>query len=634
MAFTQYTNLDFDQIKESIKDYLRANSNFTDFDFEGSNLSVLVDALAYNSYITAYNTNAVVNEVFIDSAVLRQNVVSLARNIGYIPRSKRAASATVSFLAEVPANNTTPTVTLKAGIVATGGASDLSYTFSIPQDISVPVTEYDGVNPRYAAFNEVEIYEGSFVKNNFTVDTSIPDQKFVLPNSDIDTSTLVVKVRDTENDTIATTYNKVDTIVGVSTNVYAYFLQEVAGEKYELVFGDDIILNKLENGNFIDCSYIVTNGKEANGSAAFSFSGIVQDSLGTVLPQDTALDLNIDSSARNGDDIESVNSIKYYAPRLYSSQYRAVSANDYESIIPHIYENTESVTAYGGEELDPPQYGKVFIVIKPRNGEIISDYTKRELLLQLKKYSVAGIVPEFVDLKYLYVELDSAIYYNPNFTGSASEILSEVTTGLDTYSKSLSSNKFGGRVKYSKVVSIIDNIHEAITSNITKVKIRRNLRAEIGRNAQYELCYGNKFHSRSEGYSIKSSGFTVFGISDTVYLADRKINDKIGSIFFFTLDQSGNPNIINRNAGTVYYEKGEIIIDTVNITSTVVSDNVIEIQAIPDSNDVIGLKDLYVQLSISSSKLTMVSDLISSGDNVAGTRFTSTSSFINGLYTR
>lgn len=198
----------------------------------------------------------------------------------------------------------------------------------------------------------------------------------------------------------------------------------------------------------------------------------------------------------------------------------------------------------------------------------------------------------------------------------------------------MSSNKFGGRVKYSKVVSIIDNIHEAITSNITKVKIRRNLRAEIGRNAQYELCYGNKFHSRSEGYSIKSSGFTVFGISDTVYLADRKINDKTGSIFFFTLDQSGNPNIINRNAGTVYYEKGEIIIDTVNITSTVVSDNVIEIQAIPDSNDVIGLKDLYVQLSISSSKLTMVSDLISSGDNVAGTRFTSTSSFINGLYTR
>lgn len=634
MAFTQYTNLDFDQIRESIKDYLRANSNFTDFDFDGSNLSVLVDTLAYNTYITAYNTNAVVNEVFIDSAVIRENVVSLARNIGYVPRSKRAASARVSFVAELPATNTSPTATLKAGIVATGGSNDLTYTFSIPQDISVSVTEYDGVTPRFASFNEIEIFEGNYVTNNFTVDTSVPDQKFVLPNSDIDTSTLVVKVRTTESDTIATTYQRVDNIVGISTNIYSYFLQEVSGEKYELVFGDNILLKSLSNGNFIDCSYIVTNGKEANGSAAFSFAGIIEDNVGTVIAQDATLDINAETPARNGDSIESVESIKNYAPRLYASQYRAVSANDYEAIIPYIYENTESVTAYGGEELDPPQYGKVFIVVKPRNGEIISDYTKRELLTTLKKYSVAGIVPQFVDLKYLYVELESSIYYNPNFTGSASDILSQVTTGLDAYSRSLSSNKFGGRVKYSKVVSIIDNVNQAITSNITKVKIRRNLRAEIGLNAQYELCYGNKFHSRSEGYSIKSTGFNVFGIVDTLYLSDQRINKKTGRIFFFKLNESGQPVVVKRNAGTVDYDKGEIIIDTVNITSTVVSDNIIEIQAIPESNDVIGLKDLYVQLSISSSKLSMVIDPISSGDNTAGTRFIPTSSFINGLYTR
>lgn len=634
MAFTQYTNLDFDQIKESIKDYLRANSNFTDFDFEGSNLSVLVDTLAYNTYITAYNTNAVVNEVFIDTAVLRENVVSLARNIGYVPRSKRAASAKVSFLAEVPANNTTPTLTLKAGVVVTGGASDLSYTFAVPQDITVPVTDYDGTNPRYASFDNIDIYEGNYVKSSFVVNTSVPDQKFVLPNTDIDTSTLVVKVSTTENDTVATTYKRVDSIIGISTNVYSYFLQEVSGEKYELIFGDNILLRSLTNGNYIDCSYIVTNGKEANGSAQFAFAGILEDSVGTIIAQDSALDVVTENPASNGDSIESVESIKNYAPRLYAAQYRAVSANDYEAIIPQIYENTESVTAYGGEELDPPQYGKVFIVVKPRNGEIISDYTKRELLILLKKYSVAGIVPEFVDLKYLYVELESSVYYNPNFTGTATDLLSKVTSALDTYSRTLAVNKFGGRIKYSKVVSIIDGISEAITSNITKVKIRRNLRPQIDQNAQYELCYGNKFHSRFEGYTIKSTGFTVFGNSDTLYLSDEKIDDNSGRIFFFKLDASGQPVVVKRNAGTVDYARGEIIIDTVNITSTVASNDIIEIQAIPESNDVVGLKDLYVQLNISSSKLTMVPDNISSGDNTSGTRFVPTSSFINGLYTR
>jgi hypothetical protein len=634
MAFTQYTNLDFDQIKTSIKDYLRANSNFTDFDFEGSNLSVLVDALAYNTYITAYNANAVANEVFIDSAVLRENVISLARNVGYVPRSKRAAIATISLLAEVPATNTSSTATLKAGIVATGSANDLAYTFSIPQDISVSVSEYDGVTPRFASFDNIEVYEGTYVKNNFVVDTSIKDQKFVLPNSDIDTSTLVVKVKSSENDSIATVYKKVENIVGISSIRYNYFIQEITGEKYELVFGDDVVAKRLSNGNVVECSYITTNGKDANGVANFSFVGIVEDSLENVISQASGLDVTTISAAKNGDSIESINSVKYYAPKLYASQYRAVSASDYEAIVPQIYSNIESVTAYGGEELNPPQYGKVFIVAKPRNSELLSDYTKRQILSELKKYSVAGIVAEFVDLKYLYVELESSIYYNPNFTGSSSELLSQITNSLNSYASSISVNKFGGRVKYSKIVSIIDNVNEAITSNITKVKIRRNLRATIGKNAQYELCYGNKFHSKSEGYSIKSTGFTIFGDTTVLYLADQKINNTDGKIFFFRLNELGVPSIVKSNAGTVNYETGEIIIDTVNITSTSFPNNMIEIQAIPESNDVLGLKDLYVQLSISSSKLEMIGDVISSGDNTAGTRFTSTSSFINGLYTR
>jgi len=632
MAFTQYTNLDFDQIKTSIKDYLRANSNFTDFDFEGSNLSVLIDSLAYNSYITAYNTNAVVNEVFIDSAVLRENVISLARNIGYVPRSKRSSIATVSFLAEVSATNTSPTLTLKAGIVATGSANDFGFTFAVPQDISVPVSEFDGITPRFASFNNIEIYEGTFLRNTFTVDTSIPDQKFILPNPNIDTDTLVVKVKLSVNDEITTVYNQIENIVGITSTGNNYFIQEISNEKYQIIFGDGIIGKKLANNNFVECTYIATNGREANGAANFSFSGILEDNTETNIAQDSGLAIDVTSPSRNGDDIESINSVKYYAPRLYSSQYRAVSANDYEAIIPYIYPNVDSVTAYGGEELNPPQYGKVFLVVKPRNGEVLGQFTKRELLTQLKKYSVAGIVPEFVDMKFLYVELESSVYYNPNFTEGINDLLSLIRSSLSSYATE--TNKFGGRIKYSKLITLIDGVSDAITSNITKVKIRRNLNAAVNQFAQYELCYGNRFHIRTEGYGIKSTGFRISELTDTLYLSDIPTDNKSGRIFFFKLDSTGNPVVVRTNAGRVDYVTGEIIIDTVNITSTSLTNNIIEVQAIPESNDVIGLKDLYVQLSISSSKIELVNDVISSGDNSAGTRFTTTSSFLNGLYTR
>ncbi|HRD41955.1 MAG TPA: hypothetical protein PLI52_04260, partial [Prochlorococcaceae cyanobacterium AMR_MDS_5431] len=375
MAFTQFTNLDFDQIKTSIKDYIRSNSEFTDYDFEGSNLSILIDTLAYNTYITAYNTNAVVNEVFLDSAVLRQNVVSLARNIGYVPQSKKAARAVVTVLAGVPAtgiSSSTPTLTLKAGVVATGTANDLNYSFCVPEDITTSVS--DG----YANFRNISIYEGSFVKSTFTVDNSQPDQKFILPNPGVDLSTLVVKVRPSEGDEVSEEYEKIDNIVGLTTVSKKYLVQEVSGEKYELVFGDGIIGKKLDNNNFIEATYIVTNGKEANGVTNLSFNGVILDNTNTFIPQ-TDLSITTVESAADGAEIESIKSIKNYAPRLYASQYRAVSANDYEAIVPVIYPNAASVSAYGGEELDPPQYGKVFIVIKPKSGSSISLFSKREI---------------------------------------------------------------------------------------------------------------------------------------------------------------------------------------------------------------------------------------------------------------
>ena len=630
MAFTQFTNLDFDQIKRSIKDYIRSNSEFTDYDFEGSNLSILIDTLAYNTYITAYNTNAVVNEVFLDSAVLRQNVVSLARNIGYVPQSKKAARAVVSMLADVPTSgisSTTPTLTLKAGVVATGAANDLNYSFCVPEDITVPVSDNIG------AFTNISVYEGAFVKSSFTVDNSQPDQKFILQNPGIDLSTLVVKVRPSEGDQISEEYTKIDNIVGLTTTSKNYLVQEVSGEKYELIFGDGIIGKKLENNNFIEATYIVTNGKDANGVTNLSFNGVLLDNNNSFIPQ-TSLTINTSVAAADGADIESVASIKNYAPRLYSSQYRAVSANDYETIIPTIYPNAASVSAYGGEELDPPQFGKVFIVIKPKSGSTISLFSKKEILRDLKKYSIAGIVPEIIDLKYLYVELESSVYYNPNMISDVSNLQSQIVSSLNQYALSKETNQFGGRVKYSKVVSLIDSTDNSITSNITKIKIRRNLNVAINSNAQYELCFGNQFHIRSEGYSIKSTGFRVNNNPNTMYLADFPTSATMGRIFFFYLDSVGKPVVVNNSAGTVDYVKGEILLNSVNIISTVKSNNVVEIQAIPESNDIIGLKDLYISLDIASSKFTMIKDIMSSGDNVAGTRFISTSSFVNGTYTR
>ena len=630
MAFTQFTNLDFDQIKTSIKDYIRSNSEFTDYDFEGSNLSVLIDTLAYNTYITAYNTNAVVNEVFLDSAVLRQNVVSLARNIGYVPQSKKAARAVINMLADIPTSgisSTTPTLTLKAGVVATGAANDLNYSFCIPEDITVPVSD------SIAAFTDISVYEGAFVKSTFTVDTSLPNQKFILPNPGIDLSTLVIKVKPTEGDQISEEYTKIDNIVGLTTVSKNYLVQEVSGEKYELIFGDGIIGKKLSNNNFIEATYIVTNGKNANGVTNLSFNGVLLDNNNTFIPQ-TALSINTTVAAADGADIESVASIRNYAPRLYSSQYRAVSANDYEAIIPTIYPNAASVSAYGGEELTPPQYGKVFIVIKPKSGSSISLFSKKEILRDLKKYSIAGIVPEIIDLKYLYVELESSVYYNPNMISDVNNLKSQIISSLGSYATSKETNQFGGRVKYSKVVGLIDSTDNSITSNITRIKIRRNLNAAINSNAQYELCFGNQFHIRSSGYSVKSTGFKIKNNPNTLYLADYPTSGTMGRIFFFYLDSVGNPVIVNNSAGTVDYSKGEILLNSVNIISTSKSNNVVEIQAIPESNDIIGLKDLYINLDIASSNFIMIKDIMSSGDNVAGTRFTSTSSFVNGTYTR
>ena len=629
MPFTQFTNLDFDQIKAQIKDYLRANSNFTDFDFEGSNFAVLIDTLAYNTYINAFNANLVVNESFLDGATVRENVVSLARNIGYVPRSRSAAKANVWF--NVPTTTTSSTLTLQAGLVCIGVTDNSSYRFSIPEDLTVGVK--NGIAQFGTADLPREVLQGSMLSRQFLVNTSV-DQRFILDNPSIDTSTIRCYVRGIGDSGLGREFKQIDNILNLNKNSEVFLLQEVQDERYELLFGDGYFGKKLENNAVITVRYLVTDGAAGNGPSIFDFQGSFVDENGVSVIPSGSITVNTVQKAQNGGEIEDVSSIKYFAPRLYSAQYRAVTARDYEAIISEVYPNTESVAVVGGEELSPPKFGTVQISIKPKNGTFVSDFDKQNILSKLKQYSIAGINQQIVDLKVLYVELDSTIYYDISKASNASDLKTNVTDVLNSYSKNVDMNRFGGRFKYSKVLQLIDRVDDAITSNITKIIIRRDLKALVNQFAQYELCFGNRFNVKPNGFNIKSTRFKVAGEESEVFMVDVPNTDlKTGIISLVKVNDKGESIVVAKEAGTVDYLKGEINLSTVNIVSTQRPNDIVEIQAVPDSNDVVGLKDLYLSLSVSDSKINMVKDVIASGEDISGVTFTRdfyTSSYSNG----
>ena len=630
MSLVNFTNLDFDQIKVSIRDYLRANSNFTDYDFEGSNLSTIIDVLAYNTYIASYNANMVSNEVFIDSATLRENVVSLAKNIGYRPKSRTSAKANISFFVDLTDSVRIPKyLTLKKGVVCTSPVNiySESYTFCILDDITVPVV--DGI----ALFENITLHEGTYMVSNFLFNSLNPNQRFILDNANIDSSTIKVSVRDTQQSSTRRPFILSENIIGVNGNSRIYFLQEVEDERHELIFGDGIFGKKLEEGNFIEVSYLISNGQLANRISSFNFIGKITDDTNSVLTGEVSL-ITTNSLSDGGLEKESISSIKKYAPRLYSAYNRAVTSLDYESVIAKIYPEAESVCAYGGEELNPPQYGKVFIAIKPKfNGTFLSNTIKDNIKNELKKYSVAGILPEIVDLKYLYIETDSDVYYNKNLTSNVNDISTQIRENISIYSKSNELNQYGSRLKYSKYQKLIDDSNSAITSNITRITIRRDLSAFLYQPTAYEICFGNSFFVRDcDGFNIQTSGFKVDDFSDTVYISDipNTNNENIGQLILFKLLGSQEPQILRTNVGTIDYIKGEINISPLNITSTIKNSGgnpIIEISATPRSNDVIGLQDLYLQLDTNNVNISMIADQISSGEDVSGSRYISSLSY-------
>jgi len=641
MPLANFTNLDFDQVKTTLTNYIQSNSNFTDYDFQGSNLSTIIDLLAYNTYITSYNANMVTNEVFIDSATLRENIISLARNIGYVPRSKKAARAVISFTVNTTNIIPTPaTLTLKAGPVAgtSGSFGNSSYIFSILEDISVPVR--DGV----AEFNNITIYEGTLLTSNFTFNSRDVNQKFILPNAGIDTDLISVKVKTNESSTAAASYKLQDSLFDINSSSNVYYIQEVEDERYQIFFGDGIFGKSLKDGNFIPINYIITNGDSANGVNSFTFNGrltyIRNAQTYTVTSGISLITTELGSSG--GEIIESTDSIKKFAPRIYASQNRCLTANDYETLIPsRIYPETESISVFGGEEVIPPQYGKVFISIKPKSGDFIPNLIKENIKLKLKKYAVAGIVPEILDLKYLFLEIDSKVYYNSNLAPSAEYISSIIQNNANKYAESSEMNKYGARFKYSKFLKIIDDSQDAVTSNITTVNMRRDLRVQINTWAEYTIGFGNAFHIRSmNGYNIKSSAFRVNGIANAdVYISDiPNVNRITGSLFLFTVPaiNSATPTIVKRNIGNINYVSGIITLNPINIQSGMMKDGqtTIEIGVIPSSNDVIGLQDLYLQLDISSSTFEMVVDEIASGLDPSASNYLVSSSYSNGALVR
>ena len=640
MPLVNFSNLDFDQVKTTLKEYLQTNANFTDYDFEGSNLSTILDVLAYNTYITSYNANMVTNEVFIDSATLRENVVSLARNIGYVPRSRTSARATVSFTVDLSSVTPVPSsLVLKKGPVAatTTSFGNSSFVFSILEDITVPV--YNGL----ATFSNINIYEGTLLSKDFTYSSSDPNQQFILPNSGIDTDLITVTVKQSEQSTTGTKYSYQDSLFDIDKDSNVYFLQEISDERYEIFFGDDIFGKKLGGGNFVTADYIVCAGDSANGVNGFSFAGKLsynRNNLDYSVTSGISL-LTTGLTSNGGENIESVESVKKFAPRIYASQNRALTANDYETLIPsRIYPETESISVFGGEELIPPQYGKVFISIKPRTGDFLPNLIKENIKTKLKKYAVAGIVPEILDLKYLYLEVNSKIYYNSNLAPNASSVASLAIKNSTKYGESTELNRYGARFKYSKFLKVIDDSADAITSNITTIEIRRDLRVVINAFAEYQIGFGNEFHIKSmDGYNIKSTPFKVSGYTEDLYISDiPNTNKQTGSLFFFSLPSpnSTSPTIVKRNVGNIDYKKGILTINPVNILSGKMKDGqpTIELSGCPKSNDVIGLQDLYLQLDISNSNFETVVDEISSGLDPSASNYIVTSSYQNGSLVR
>ena len=608
MAFNQVNALEFNEIKAQIKEYLRSQSQFSDYDFEGSSLTVLIDALAYNTYYTSVNANLAVNEGFLETAVLRENVVKLARMIGYTPNSARSARTTVNIAVQTAFPYPT-SVTINAGLVLNfTGLDNNNFVFSLPSDVSQSVDSLTGI----ATFSNQVLFEGLYLTDTFVKDTS-QRQRFILTNDRVDTTSMVIEVT---SGTITEKYLQATDITKIDSTSKVFFLEESEYQIPEILFGDGVIGKALSNGDVVTVKYTTSAGVGANGLKVFENIGSYKDNLGNAIT--SGITITAVSFPDGGAEPESTEAIKFSAPKFYSAFGRAVSTRDYEAIIPQIYPNVASIACYGGEEAEPPEFGKVFLAIKPKNADKLSLSEKNSVLKKLREYSVAAIQPTIIDPSILYIDLVSFVYYNPNNTRrSPAEVKNLVISTLNTLNASGEFNKFGGKFKYSKIQNIIDDAERSITSNITRVVMRKNITVDLNTRVNYKICYGNRINQQtSTNPSVSSSGFKIVGDDvNTYYLND----DGTGTLRLYYVKGTGEFEYVDGLWGSVDYDMGDIVINDLIIQSTVVANNTLQIKATPKSNDLVSLRETYITMGIDNSVITVVEDTISSGSNISGT---------------
>ena len=612
----EISELDFDGIKENLKTFLSQQDEFRDYDFEGSGMSVLLDVLAYNTHYLGYNANMLANEMFLDSADLRSSVVSLAKQVGYTPTSAAASTAVVNITVN---NASGPSLTMVRGTKFSTTVNGTSYSFVTNADISI--TPASGVY----VFNNVTIYEGTYLNYKYTVNTSDTDQRFIIPNDNVDTRTLSIKIQESSSDSTINTYRLATGITEIDSTSKVYFLQEVEGGRYEVYFGDGVLGQVVADGNIIIMDYINTNRAEANGATTFTLGGTIGGFSSATI---TTI-----SNASEGSDPESISSIKYNAPRDYTAQDRAVTANDYKVLVKSLYANAQSVQVYGGEDAAVPDYGKVYISIKAKSGSTLTQATKASVVTSLKQYAVASVTPIIIDPETTYLTLTTNFKYNSGATSKdVSTLQTNVLSTISTYGNNTLEN-FTGIFRHSKLTENINNADTSILSNITTVKLYKYIIPTLSSALKYTLSFNNAFYNPHSGHNsdaggvISSTGFKISGDTVNEHFLD---DDGAGNIRLYYLN--GTTRIYTTSTyGTVSYTTGEVILTSANITSISNVDGVastqIRVFAIPNSNDIVPVRNQVLSIDTTNSTITGDVDTVESGSSQAGTSYTTTSSY-------
>lgn len=583
MLPNKLTALNFDDIKSSIRSYLKTRDEFVDYDFEGSGLSYLIDMLAYNTYYTSYLANMSLNEAFLQSSTVRDNIVNLAKAFNYTPRSPVSSRAAFNIVVSTTpgADGVCPNnITLRKGPIASGG----KYTWNLLEDQTV-VVDPASCN---ALFECVSVYEGSIVSYEYTVDTFNPT-RYIIPSADADMSTLKVSVRANESSTSYDIYNQVENLTNVSATDRIYFLSESEDQRYEVTFGDNTSGRKLTDGEIIQLEYVVTSGEEANGTKSFAFKGELVDSNGNTYDNsnNAQISLTIQEQGQLGAPIESVESIKFNAPRWYSAQYRAVTANDYEVIVKKIYNNVQSAVAFGGDELSPPVYGKVFIAIKTKTGSLLNDATKKQLSASLRKYAMASIEPVITDAKNVYIYPRVFVTYDTACSSrNVTAIETNVQDAIRNWAANTQINNFGNQFKLSTFNKAITESNACINDVSTQVVMLKYIEPNLTETNTYCFTFGNPLYDSAPSQTgtpdtndggnntgstgcnkepiIKSGRFRTADLPDVdQYFED----DGFGKLL--TYYNSGNRKIItSTSAGTINYDTGQVCFGPANITGT------------------------------------------------------------------